>query len=179
MRSSMSETALPDTVLADFHLVRRPALATKAVERFGVLTLETVFDTTILHVLGKPGDVAPMPPQGFDLRNAGPGQWFAVGPASADQAAAAFGPDIILVDQSHGRTLIRISGAPVRNVLAKGTALDLHPEQFAVGAATTTLIGHIAVNLCRTAEDQFELLVLRGFAESLWDELAGMAREFQ
>ncbi|ACM38817.1 MULTISPECIES: sarcosine oxidase subunit gamma [Rhizobium/Agrobacterium group] len=175
----MSENALPDSVLADFHLVRRPALATKAVERFGVLTLETVFDATILHVLGKPGDVAPMPPQGFDLRNAGPGQWFAVGHASADHAAATFGPTAFLVDQSHGRTLIRISGAPVRNVLAKGTALDLHPDQFAIGSATTTLIGHISVNLCRTGEDQFELLVLRGFAESLWDELAGMAREFQ
>ncbi|MUO78496.1 sarcosine oxidase subunit gamma [Agrobacterium vitis] len=179
MRSSMPENALPDSVLTDFHLVRRPALATKAVERFGVLTLETMFDATILHVLGKPGDVAPIPPQGFDLRNAGPGQWFAVGPASADQATAAFGQTVFLVDQSHGRVLIRISGAPVRHVLAKGTALDLHPDYFAIGAATTTLIGHIAVNLCRTGEDQFELLVMRGFAESLWDDLAGMAREFQ
>ncbi|MCF1481316.1 hypothetical protein B7W85_20655 [Allorhizobium ampelinum] len=179
MRNSMPENALPDSVLADFHLVRRPALGTKAVERFGALTLETVFDATVLHVLGKPGDVAPMPPQGFDLRNAGLGQWFAVGPASADQAVAAFGQAAFLVDQSHGRTLIRISGALVRNVLAKGTALDLHPDQFAIGSATTTLIGHISVNLCRTGEDQFELLVLRGFAESLWDELAGMAKEFQ
>ncbi|MCF1463218.1 sarcosine oxidase subunit gamma [Agrobacterium vitis] len=173
MRSFMSETAL-----SDFPLLRRSSLADKGVETFGAVTLESVQDATVLHLLGKPGDAAPTPQGGFALRSAGPGQWFAVAPAGADQAAA-FDANVFLVDQSHGRTLIRISGAPVRQVLMKGTALDLHPDQFAIGNATTTLIGHISVNLCRTGEDQFELLVLRGFAESLWDELAGMAREFQ
>ncbi|MCM2441701.1 sarcosine oxidase subunit gamma [Agrobacterium vitis] len=173
MRSSMPETALPE-----LPLLRRASLADKGIAKFGALTLESLHEAIVLHLLGKPGDTAPAPPVGFDLRSAGPGQWFATGSAGADQTPA-FDASVFVVDQSHGRVLIRISGAPVRHVLAKGTALDLHPDYFAIGAATTTLIGHIAVNLCRTDEDQFELLVLRGFAESLWDDLLGMAREFQ
>ncbi|WP_429932363.1 sarcosine oxidase subunit gamma [Agrobacterium vitis] len=169
---------MSETALSDFPLLRRASLGDKGVAKFGALTLESLHEAIVLHVLGKPGDTAPTPPGGFDLRSAGPSQWFAVAPAGADQTDA-FGESIFVVDQSHGRVLIRISGAPVRHVLAKGTALDLHPDYFSIGAATTTLIGHIAVNLCRTGEDQFELLVLRGFAECLWDELAGMAREFQ
>jgi len=168
---------MSDTALFDFPLLRRVSLADKGVETFGAVTLESVQDATVLHVLGKPGDAAPTPPGGFDLRSAGPGQWFAVVPAGVDQAAP-FGANVFVVDQSHGRVLIRISGAPVRNVLAKGTAIDLHPDHFAIGAATTTLIGHISVNLCRTGEDEFELLVLRGFAESLWHELESMSAEF-
>lgn len=164
-----------DAAFSDFPLVRRAALAPNTVARFGALTLESV-PAAIVQVLGKPGDAAPTVPAGFDMRSAGPGQWFAVG--AADQAIPALGAGVYGVDQSHGRVLIRISGASVRSVLAKGTAIDLHPDQFAIGAAATTLIGHIAVNLCRTGEDVFELLVLRGFAESLWHELETMCAEF-
>ncbi len=164
-----------DTAFSDFPLVRRAALASDTVARFGALTLESV-PAAIVQVLGKPGDAAPTVPVGFDLRSTGPGQWFAVG--AADQALPAFETGVYGVDQSHGRVLIRLHGAPVRSVLAKGTALDLHPDQFAIGAAATTLIGHISVNLCRTGEDVFELLVLRGFAESLWHELETMSAEF-
>lgn len=168
---------MSETALSEFPILRRTALGEKGPSRFGTVTLETVPDTCILHVLGKPGDAAPTPPQGFDLRPSAPGQWFAVGPAGVDYSAA-FGAGVYVVDQSHGRVLIRISGAPVRSVLAKGTALDLYPDQFPIGAATTTLVGHIAVHLCRTGEDQFDLLVLRGFADSLWHELEAMSAEF-
>lgn len=168
---------MSETALSDFPIVRRAALGDKGVETFGAVTLESLQDATVLHLLCKPGDAAPNPPEGFDLRSAGPGQWFAVGFAGVDHSAAVDESSFV-VDQSHGRVLIRISGSPVRKVLAKGTALDLHPHHFAIGAATTTLIGHIAVNLCRTGEDQFELMVLRGFAESLWHELEFMSAEF-
>ena len=41
-----------------------------------------------------------------------------------------------------------------------------------------TLIGHISVHMTRAAPDRFELMVLRGFAESLWEEIAHMGAEF-
>lgn len=167
---------MSEIALSELPILRRAALADKGVETFGAVTLESVKEATVLHVLGKPGDAPPAVPPGFEARSAGPGQWFVVG--SADQDLPTFDDSFFIVDQSHGRVLIRISGAPVRKVLAKGTALDLHPDQFAMGAAATTLIGHIAVNLSRTGEDQFELLVLRGFAESLWHELEVMSAEF-
>ncbi len=45
-----------------------------------------------------------------------------------------------------------------------------------VGGSTATLIGHIAAHVTRVDKDAFEIIVLRGFAESLWDDLARMRR---
>ncbi len=83
-----------------------------------------------------------------------------------------------VVDTSHGRVRMALSGATVERVLAKGTAVDLALSAFPVGQSATTLVGHISVQLTRTGEQSFELMVLRGFAGSLWDDLIGMAREF-
>lgn len=161
-----------------FELLRQPAIAGDTTLIFGTVTLEAPEGLTILQLLGKPGSAPPAGlPAGVSLRAAGPGQWFAVSPAGTDVSAVLVS-GFDAVDQSHGRVLIRVSGGPVRRMLAKGTAVDLHPESFAIGASAMTLIGHIGVNLTRTDEDEFELLVLRGFAESLWEDLIGMAREF-
>jgi len=161
-----------------FELIRQPALIGETLRTYGALTLEAPAGLTIVQLLGKPGSAPPADlPAGVSLRASGPGQWFAVSTAETNGTAiAASGFDS--VDQSHGRVLIRVSGGPVRRMLAKGTAVDLHPDSFAIGMSAMTLIGHIGVNLTRTGEDEFELLVLRGFAESLWEDLIGMAREF-
>jgi sarcosine oxidase, subunit gamma len=37
------------------------------------------------------------------------------------------------------------------------------------------MFGHISVHLTRCASDRYELVVLRGFAQSLWDEIADMS----
>jgi sarcosine oxidase subunit gamma len=87
-------------------------------------------------------------------------------------------PKADCVDQSHGRVRIRVSGAKVEQMLAKGTAVDLAPIAFPLGHATTTLIGHVAAHITRTDSESFEIIVLRGFAESLWDDLETMGREF-
>ncbi len=63
-------------------------------------------------------------------------------------------------------------------VLQKGTAVDFDLVAFPITRSTTTLIGHIAVHLTRIESDVFELMVLRGFAESLWDDLTQMSLEF-
>jgi len=83
-----------------------------------------------------------------------------------------------VVDQSHGRVRIALSGPMATRVLAKGTAADLSLTAFPIHHATTTLIGHIAAHLTRIAEDRFELIVLRGFAESQWEDLDRMSAEF-
>ena len=53
-----------------------------------------------------------------------------------------------------------------------------HVLLFLLTLATTTLIGHIAAHITRTGPDRFELMPLRGFAESLWHDLETMAAEF-
>jgi methylglutamate dehydrogenase subunit D len=83
-----------------------------------------------------------------------------------------------LSDQSHGRIIIRISGPNARQVLAKGTPVDLHKGEFLIGKSAVTQMAHVGVHLTRTGEDAFELSVFRGFAESFWEWLALQAEEF-
>jgi heterotetrameric sarcosine oxidase gamma subunit len=54
--------------------------------------------------------------------------------AAAEQSAAAISGGVevraSVTDQSHGRVFFRIAGPCVRDVLAKGTPVDLHPRIF-------------------------------------------------
>jgi methylglutamate dehydrogenase subunit D len=81
-------------------------------------------------------------------------------------------------DQSHGRVVIRIGGAKSRNVLAKGTAVDLHPREFSLGGSVVTQMAHVGVHLTRIGENDFDLSVFRGFAKSFWQWLTVQAEEF-
>ena len=81
-------------------------------------------------------------------------------------------------DQSHGRVIIRIEGTKVRNVLCKGTPVDLHESEFEIGKSALTQMAHVGVHLTRTGEDSFELSVFRGFSESFWEWLTEQAEEF-
>lgn len=178
---------MSDALMSDFPLIRRPAVNAVEPIRVGALTLEVVTEGSVLQLLGHPekfgtaavgaalGTLAP-----GALRAAGPGLWFLVLDEAVDigEIAARLAGIAYVVDQTHGRTRLRIRGPEVRRVLAKGTAVDLHRQAFAIGDAAMTLIGHIGANLARTGEDEFELLVLRGFAESLWHELKVMSAEF-
>ena len=99
-----------------------------------------------------------------------------------EQARTAFAGTASLSEQSDGRSLIRISGARARDMLAKVCSLDLHPAVFPVGAAAATSIDHTSVNLWRgedaDGEAVFYLLVFATFAESLWHTLLDSGAEY-
>ena len=174
--------------MADFELIHRPAIGATPPPASDAFAMKALPEGTVIQVLGKP--------DGDDLsgllrdltgsaanavRAAGPGQWFIVKDAPTSHADlqilfARLTPHAFGVDQSHGRVRIEVSGRAVLSVLAKGTAIDF--EGMAVGDWAMTLIGHISVHMTRTALDRFELMVLRGFAESLWEEIAHMGAEF-
>lgn len=172
-------------------ITHRPVLAArKPVIGTGV-RIEALAEGHVIHVLAGNGaeKLAPFlakhaPEKGpFAVRAISPGQWFIAGdkPLSHSEMTALFStlaPRADCVDQSHGRVRIQVSGAKVEHMLAKGTAVDLALIAFPVGHATTTLIGHIAAHITRTDADCFEIIVLRGFAESLWEDLETMGREF-
>lgn len=117
------------------------------------------------------------------VRVCGPGEWLVVSETvSADTVArqiADIGASrVSFVEQSDGRVVISIAGPRVRAILAKCTALDLHPEIFEIGQSTNCQICHVAANLARTGEDSFEIIVMRSFAGFLFDEVCEMGREF-
>lgn len=115
---------------------------------------------------------------------AGPGQWLlidedATGFAEALQPLSALAA---VADQSSGRAVLRLSGSRIREALAKGCMLDLHPTAFPVRSAALTSIAHIGAHLWR-AEDGpegavFEIMVARSLAGSFWSWLSASAAEF-
>ncbi|ANL37039.1 sarcosine oxidase subunit gamma family protein [Rhizobium phaseoli] len=150
------------------------------------LRLEALPEGHLLHVLGAiepPALAAELAKAGLansSIRKAGFRQWFVAGneplsPTSLAALAAALAGKAFVMDQSHGRVRIGISGRSSRLLLSKGTAIDLDPAIFPEGSSAMTMVGHISVQIVRTGDDSFELTVLRSFAESLWDELRHMA----
>jgi sarcosine oxidase subunit gamma len=120
--------------------------------------------------------------RGFTPRWAGVGRWFVVSTGDPTRLVSLLreklGGSASVLDQNDGQVAIGIAGGSVRAALAKGIAVDLHPESFKPGDVAATLLGHIPVHLTRTGTDDFEILVPRSYAASLWDSLGEMAAEF-
>ena len=114
----------------------------------------------------------------------GPGQWLliaddATGFAGAWQALSGLAA---VADQSSGRAVLKLSGPKVRDALAKGCMLDLHPVAFPVGMTALTSIAHIGVHLWRVEDGPegavFEIMVARSMAGSFWSWLSASVAEF-
>lgn len=117
------------------------------------------------------------------VRFCGPGEWLVVSETVAGDTIARQLSDLgsaraSFVDQSDGRVVLRIHGPKVRSILAKCTAIDLHPDLFEIGQSANCQICHVAANLARTGQDAFEIIVMRSFAGFLFDEMREMGREF-
>ncbi len=104
----------------------------------------------------------------------GPGQWLAEASQTpqngVEQALrSVIGAHAAIVDQSHARIILRLSGPRVRDVLATGVPLDLHPRAFAPGDAAQTLVAHIGVQIWQIAADPiYEMAVPRSMIGSFW-----------
>ena len=106
---------------------------------------------------------------------AGPDDWFVVGPRGQAEALATSlrealaGQHHAVTDVSSGYTVLHLSGTPVREVLAQGCPLDLHPRVFANGASAGSHFFKASVWLWQTEEAPvYELLVRRSFMGYVW-----------
>jgi sarcosine oxidase subunit gamma len=117
----------------------------------------------------------------------GPGAWLAIAENGGNEFAARLMGDLdglaSVSDQSDGYVLIRLSGARVRDTLAKLIPIDLHPRAFEVGAVASTVASHIGVTLWRLADEPdaaavFEIVMFRSLARSFWHALAEAAAEY-
>jgi sarcosine oxidase subunit gamma len=95
---------------------------------------------------------------------------------------AALSREAAVSDQGHARAALRLSGRRVREVLAKGSMVDLHSAAFPVGATALTSFAHVGVQLWRTKDGPdgpiFEVLVSRSAARSFWSWFTASAAEF-
>tara|TARA_B100000989_G_C19452862_1_gene432593 strand:+ start:452 stop:1066 length:615 start_codon:yes stop_codon:yes gene_type:complete len=73
---------------------------------------------------------------------------------------------------------LHLKGAAVRQVLAKGCALDLHQNSFTSGDAAQTLLSHAAVTIMALANDEFIVICRTSFASYLHDWILDAALEY-
>ena len=84
------------------------------------------------------------------------------------------------VDVSGQRTTLRLSGSHSRDVLGKGTSIDVHPSAFGAGAAAQTTLGQTGVILLGVdgSGADYRILVRSSFARYLGDWLLDAAEEY-
>jgi sarcosine oxidase subunit gamma len=109
-------------------------------------------------------------------------QWLAYAEAHPDlesELMVALGNRAMIVAQSDGRCVLRISGPKAREVLAKGVALDLDPRIFRPGDVALTMAAHMNVQLWQLGETPtYEIAMFRSLAGSFWSWLSASAAEF-
>jgi sarcosine oxidase subunit gamma len=158
-----------------FRLVERPFL--ELVNLRGDLR-DAAFVSAVEDVLGcKPPEKANTMAtgNGYDLLWLGPDEWLvrSVALHSATQAApmeanlrdAFKGLYAAAVDIGSGYTVLEISGARTREVLARGCPLDFHPRLFGLGQCAQSHYFKAPVTIVPTGEDSFDLVIRRSFAD--------------
>ena len=105
----------------------------------------------------------------------GPDDWFIVGPSGQPEAIALrlrealSGMHHAVTDVSSGYTVLHLSGRPVRDVLAQGCPLDLHPRAFERGGCAGSHLFKASIWLWQTDEAPvYELLVVRSYMDYVW-----------
>lgn len=83
-----------------------------------------------------------------------------------------------LVNVSGGQTMVEVWGSDVVEMLKKSTPLDLDLSTFPVGKVAGSVFAKAGAVVRRTAEDRFELIIRRSFADYLWLWLQDASREY-
>lgn len=119
----------------------------------------------------------------------GPGEWLVLGPpgeqgrlARTLEAAVAPARELVtVVDVTHGRAAVRLTGIRVRDVLAKECAADLGDEVCPNGAALRGSVGGLVTDLVRddaAGRASYLLHCERSSGQYLFDTLLDAGREF-
>ena len=88
---------------------------------------------------------------------------------SSDQAC--------ILDISHSRTHLKISGEQTKVYLNRFLPIDLRENSFPINTVISTSFHHVSVVLWRS-KNYYEIFIPRAFASSLWDILLESAAQF-
>lgn len=160
-----------------------PAAVTIAARLLDQVQIECRPDRVAAVSLPLPAPGRAVSADGLRLLNLAPGRWIALAPAAGDllerlQQRCA-GSGAALVDQSHGRTTLRVAGQRAREVLASGTGVDLDPRGMAEDRVVSTGLFHVPVTIDRRlGSATFDLHMPRGYAHSLAERLIAAARQY-
>jgi sarcosine oxidase subunit gamma len=115
----------------------------------------------------------------------GPDEWLIVTPTESEAAiarelrAALAGLFAAVTEVSGGQTVLALRGDAVRDLLAKGCPLDLHPRVFGVDRCAQSHLAKAPILIRQVdATPSFEIIVRRSFADYLWVWLEDAASEY-
>lgn len=112
----------------------------------------------------------------------GPNRWLVVEPETRDLDALLQGAlgstGAAVVDLSHARASLRLSGRSARHVLMKAGPLDWHPSAFTPGMCAQTAMFHVSALIDCRDEFIFDLYVARGFAVSFLESVIQASAEY-
>ena len=146
------------------------------------------FVAAVRDAVGVPPPVTPNTVTGAEGNTifwVGPDEWLIVTPgerkATVERALRGRldGLRFAVTDVSGGQTVVVVHGDHVRELLAKGCPLDLHPRSFDVGQCAQSHLAKAPV-LIRHLDHRshFEIIVRRSFADYLWLWLEDAAAEY-
>ena len=116
----------------------------------------------------------------------GPDEWLLTSTAEASEELEARVRAAVVplggsaADVSAQRIILRLTGERVRDVLARGCSIDLHPRVFKRGSSAQTTLGQAGIVLLALSDagDDYLVFVRLSFAGYLADWLLDAALEF-
>jgi heterotetrameric sarcosine oxidase gamma subunit len=119
----------------------------------------------------------------------GPGEWLVLGPPARgtavlnrlEEAAARTDELVTVVDVTHGRALVRLTGEKSPELLAKECGVDLADDMCPDGAAFRSAVARVATDIVRddlAGSRSYLLHCERSSGQYLFDSLLDAGREF-
>jgi heterotetrameric sarcosine oxidase gamma subunit len=115
----------------------------------------------------------------------GPTEWLFLGPAgsrpAADLRTASTDDHVSVIDLTHGRALVRLTGHDAALLLAKVCAIDLSDDVTPDGSAFRSSVAKIATDVVRddvAGERSYLLHCERSSGQYFFDALLDAGREF-
>ena len=196
----MSETITHESPLARFRLAAR---ATNAPDQACIIASERAFlghfnlrgnaqdprfVAAVHAALGaalpnRPNTVSEAP--NVTLYWLGPDEWLIVTPPERCAAVesqlrkTSIGLRVAVTDLSGGQTAVVLRGGPVRELVAKGCPLDLHPRVFGIGQCAQSHLAKAPILIRQLdGHPSFEIIIRRSFADYFWLWLEDAAAEY-
>lgn len=115
----------------------------------------------------------------------GPDEWLVVSTAAEDEDLGVRLADALddvhhaVADVNHSRTVMGLQGPHARDVLMKGTNIDLHPRRFGPDSCIQAHLGRCHMLLHQLDESpSYDVYIHRSFAVYAWNWLCDGAREY-
>ncbi len=144
-------------------------------------------DGEVSRALGVPFGRAVRDEHGTLVVGSGPGEWLLLGPPGASAAVAGRVEEVpneemaSVFEVTHGRALMRITGAKTVDLLAKVCGIDLSEEVTPDGAAFRSSVAKLVTDIVRDARDGERSYLLhceRSSGQYLFDALIDAGDEF-